>query len=225
MRYVEAISFRELKRSGDISLISQAAYSVGQTLAFIGRTTFPHTGWLGPGPKVGAPLLESADPGPRFVDLCLASTNAQRRVEADLRDQVRTLAWSYASQLASLDDARCLVHGDFGKRNLLVQQATGKWNVAAVLDWEFAISGSPLIDVGHFLRYECVSHPVAEPHFSEGYLHAGGRLPDGWRRLARIVDLIALCESLTHDELPHDIVVELVELVRATVEDRDPQFK
>jgi fructokinase len=97
--------------------------------------------------------------------------------------------------------------------------------VTAVLDWEFATSGSPLTDVGHFLRYECVSRPVAEPHFSEGYLQTGGKLPDGWRRLARVVDLIALCESLTHDELPHDIVAELVELVRATVEDRDPQFK
>ena len=60
--------------------------------------------------------------------------------------------------------------------------------------------------------------------FSEGYLHAGGRLPDGWRRLARVLDLMALCESLTHDELPHDVVAELVDLIRATVENRDPRI-
>jgi hypothetical protein len=47
-------------------------------------------------------------------------------------------------------------------------------------------------------------------------------LPDEWRRLARVVDLTALCESLTHDDLPDDVVVELVELVRATVDNRDP---
>ena len=48
-----------------------------------------------------------------------------------------------------------------------------------MLDWEFAIAGSQLIDVGHFLRYETISAPRLEPHFSNGYLHAGGRLPSG----------------------------------------------
>jgi hypothetical protein len=34
--------------------------------------------------------------------------------------------------------------------------------------------------------------------------------------------LTALCESLTHDVLPDAVVPELLELVRATIEDRDP---
>lgn len=224
MHYVEGISVGELKRKGDSTSIAQAAYSAGQTLAVISRTTFTKSGWLGPGPAVGSPLLEGANSGPRFVDQCLASRNSQIYLGSELTDQVHALVWSHASQLAALDDERRLVHGDFGKRNLLVQQVKGVWRVAAVLDWEFAISGSPLTDVGHFLRYECASCPVAEPHFSAGYLHAGGRLPDEWRRQARVLDLIALCESLTHDELPHDVVAELVDLVRATVENRDPRF-
>ena len=224
MHYVEGISLRELKRKGDSGSIAQAAYSAGETVAAISRTTFNKSGWLGPGPAVGAPLLEGANSGPRFVDLCLASGNSQIYLGSELTDQVHALVWSYAPQLAALDNERCLVHGDFGKRNLFVQQVNGKWRVAAVLDWEFAISGSPLTDVGHFLRYECASCPVAEPHFSEGFSHAGGRLPDEWRRQARVLDLIALCESLTHDELPHDVVAELVDLVRATVENRNPTF-
>jgi len=224
MHYVEGISLHELKRNGDSGSIAQAAYSAGQTLAAISRTTFTKSGWLGPGPAVGAPLLEGANSGPRFVDLCLTTANSQLHLGSELIDQIHTLVWSYASQLTAMDDERCLVHSDFGKRNLFVRRAKGEWMVAAVLDWEFAISGSPLTDVGHFLRYECASRPVTEPHFSEGYLHAGGRLPDGWRRLARVLDLIALCESLTHDELPHDVVAELVDLVRATVENRDPRI-
>jgi aminoglycoside phosphotransferase (APT) family kinase protein len=32
-----------------------------------------------------------------------------------------------------------LVHGDFGKRNLLVRNILGRWRVVAVLDWEFAV--------------------------------------------------------------------------------------
>jgi aminoglycoside phosphotransferase (APT) family kinase protein len=217
LRYVEGITFRELKRSGDTVAISQAAYSAGRTLAQIGRVTFEKSGWLGPGPQVTRSVMEDANPGPRFADCCLASSNLQRRMPEDLRDRTRGLVWSFASEMASLENESRLVHGDFGKRNVLVRCVAGRWTVAAVLDWEFAFSGTPLADIGHFLRYECESRPVVEPHFSQGYLSAGGTLPDDWRRLARVIDVIALCESLTHDDLPDDVTEELLDLVRATV--------
>lgn len=228
MRYVEGISFRDLKRGGNCEAIAQAAYSAGETLAAIGRVEFADSGWLSAGPTVIAPLLEGADPLPRFVDLCLASPNLQFRTSAELRERIHALAWSRAAQFAQLDEDSCLVHCDFGGRNLLVRRDDPRsengqqWKVAAVLDWEFAVSGSPLIDVGHFLRYEVAANPLREPHFTNGYLHAGGTLPNNWRRLSRIVDWTALCESLTHEHLPDAVVAELVELIRATVEDRDP---
>jgi fructokinase len=221
MQYVEGISFHDLKRSGDRDAIAPAAFSVGETLASIGRSTFAKSGWLAPGPTVTTPLFDGPDPTPHFVDLCLASPNLQRRMAAEVRERVSALLWSRAPQLAELDSQACLVHGDFGKRNLMVRCDGGRWSVAAVLDWEFAISGSPLVDLGHFLRYERVARPCAEPHFSCGYLQAGGILPPEWRLIARLVDLTALCESLTHDELPDDVTAELVELVRATIENRD----
>jgi aminoglycoside phosphotransferase (APT) family kinase protein len=224
MRYMEGISFRELTRSGDKDAIAQASYAVGETLALIGRTTFGKPGWLAPGPNVAAPLLPGANRMPRFVDLCLASAHLQERMPTDLRDRTHAFVWAWAPQLADLDEEACLVHGDFGKRNLLVRSIKGRWTVVAVLDWEFAISGSPLADLGHFLRYERVSRPLVEPNFSNGYLHAGGTLAQDWRQLARLVDLTALCESLTHEDLPNTVVAELVELVRSTVENRDPQL-
>jgi aminoglycoside phosphotransferase (APT) family kinase protein len=224
LRYIEGIAFRELKHRGDRDSISQAAYEIGRTLALLGRTTFPRSGWIGPGSSVTAPVLEGINPGPRFVDLCLASANVEQRMDAELRDRTSALVWSYSTQLASLDGQTHLVHGDFGSRNLLVHQVDQNWTVAGVLDWEFATAGSSLTDVGHFLRYESSSLPVVEPHFSQGYLQAGGRLAPIWRRLSRVVDLIALCESLTHDALPDPVLLELLELVRATVEDRDPRL-
>jgi aminoglycoside phosphotransferase (APT) family kinase protein len=223
-RWVEGITFRDLKRGGDTEAIAQAAQAAGGTLAAIGRFQFSRPGWLAPGPAVASPLLEGPDPMPRFVDLCLAAENLQRRVPAELRDRTHALMWEWAPQLAVLDGEARLVHGDFNKRNLLVRRAGARWTVAAVLDWEFAISGSPLADLGSFLRYERAARPLAEPHFSIGYRRAGGPLPPGWRRLARLADLVALCESLTHDELPDDVIFELVELLRATIEDRDPEF-
>ena len=223
MRYVGGISFRDLARSGDTEAIAQAAYSAGEALAAIGRNRFPKPGWLAPGPAVTTPLLEGPDPTPRFVDLCLASTDLERRMPADLRDCTHALVWRWAPQLAPLEAETRLVHGDFNQRNVLVRAVAGKWSVAAVLDWEFAVSGCPLCDVGSFLRYERVSRPTSEPHFSNGYLHAGGTLPRDWRRLARVIALTALCEILTHDQISDAVVTELVELVRATVENRDPE--
>ena len=223
-RYVDAISFHDLQRCGDAEAIAQAADSVGEILAAIGRFTFSKSGWLAPGPKVTAPLLEGADPLPRFFDLCLASANLHQRMTADLCARVHELVWWWAPQLALLENEAHLVHCDLGKKNVLVHRIAGKWEVAAVLDWEFAVSGTALIDVGHFLRYERTTRPRVEPHFSEGYLRSGGKLARGWRQLARLLDLSALCESLTHETLPDAFVPELVELVRATVENRDPQL-
>jgi aminoglycoside phosphotransferase (APT) family kinase protein len=224
-RYVEGISLRDLRRSGDRGATAEAAYSAGETLAAIGRATFARPGWLGPGPAVTAPLLEGKDPTPRFVDVCLGSINLEQRMPAELRDRTSDLVWRWAPQLARLDEKARLVHGDFNGRNLLVRRLAGRWRVVAVLDWEFAVSGSPLGDLGNFLRYERAARPLAEPHFSAGYLHAGGALPGDWRRLARVLDLAAICESLTHEQLPDAAIAELVELVRAIAEDRDPEVK
>ncbi|HZI56265.1 MAG TPA: aminoglycoside phosphotransferase family protein [Verrucomicrobiae bacterium] len=230
LRFVEGITFRELRRSGDPEAIAQAACSAGETLAAIGRFTFPGPGWLSPGTDgqlvVTGPLLEGADPTPRFVDLCLTAPPLQQRMPAELRDRVHALVWSRASQLAALDDSKQLVHCDFNKRNVLVQRAqiSGRWRVAAVLDWEFSVSASPLIDVANFFRYERASRPLAEPHFSQGFQNAGGKLPSDWRRLAQVLDLTALCDSLTRESLPGSVETELMELVRATVEDRDPEL-
>ena len=185
----------------------------------MGRITFAQPGWLARGPTVTDPLLPGADPMPRFVDQCLASPLLQRRVPAELRDKTQAATWSHAAALGRAADETSLVHGDFGGRNLIVRQQAGRWVVAAVLDWEFAVSGSPLADVGHFLRYEQRGRPAAERHFRAGYLEGGVRLPPEWRRLARLVELVAVCEALTHDGLPDAAAAEL-KLMRATVEDR-----
>jgi aminoglycoside phosphotransferase (APT) family kinase protein len=219
LRWIDGVSFRDLKRGGDADAIAGAAYAAGETLAAIGRFTFPNPGWIGPGPMAGPPLLEGSDPLPRFVDLCLVSQNLRERMPPALRDRTHTLIWWWAQRLAPLNRDTCLVHGDFSRRNLLLRCIAGKWRVAAVLDWEFAVSGCPLADLGSFLCYERAARPLAEPHFSTGYTRAGGKLPHDWRRLARLVELAAICESLSRDQIPEAFIPELVELVRTIIEE------
>lgn len=222
--FVNGISLRELKHAGNCDAIAQASQAAGALLAAVGSFTFPKPGWLSAGLSVTAPLLEGADPLPRFIDLCLASPHLQRRVAPEVRSRVHELVWFWAPRLRELDSEKSLVHCDFGLRNLLVREEQGRWRVAALLDWEFAVSGSPLIDVAHFLRYELKGRPLLEPHFSQGFLEGGGLLPEHWQQLCRVIDLSALVETLIRAELPVDVEKEIVELIHATVEHRDPRF-
>jgi len=215
--YIEGITFRELKRLGGADALAEAAFSAGQALAAIGAREFEKAGWLGPGPAVGAPLLEGADPMPRFLDLCLANPRSQERLEESLRARIHDFAWRHAAEYAVLEREHRLVHCDYNRRNVLVRLINGKWGVAAILDWEFAVSATPLIDMGNFLRYESAACPKVEPHFSAGYVDAGGKLPEDWRAVSRLVDLTAICEGLTGRFIPDDAVAELVEIARATV--------
>ena len=223
--YVDGITFLELKRSGQTEAIAEAAYSVGQTLAAIGRIRFDKPGRIGPGITVAMPLLQGANPVPRFVDACLATDTLKERIPSDLIDRTHKLVWLWAPALAGLDTEARLVHCDFSRRNLIMRRIAGRWSVATVLDWEFAVAGSPLWDIANFLRHDPISHPHAEPHFSTGFLQAGGagswELPRNWRRLARVLDLAALCEVLTRDVLPITAIGELVELVQETINEND----
>ena len=79
------------------------------------------------------------------------------------------------------------------------------------------MSGSPLLDVGNFQRYDSVTEPLSEPYFSRSFVEHGGELPDNWRRAVRVIDLTALVECLSHDYLPEDVVSEIMGLINATL--------
>ncbi len=227
--YVIGLTFRELKRTKDFKAIQQASHSVGATLAAIGGFKFEKPGRLEIAEEaaaltVGPKFIEGSDQFSRLMDMFLASPNCERRLGPKLMQRLHDYAWSWSSRIPDLEEAPCLVHNDFGNRNILVRQENGKWVVAAILDWEFAFSGSPLLDAGHFLRYERRSAPLLEPHFSQGFVEHGGQLPDNWREIASVIDLSGLVECLTHDELPVEVEIELLELINATLDQRDPNL-
>ena len=76
-----------------------------------------------------------------------------------------------------------LTHGDFGGSNILVGIDELGARVEAVIDWEFAFSGSPMMDLGNLLRPPLGELAGFEDAVAGGYRAAGGLLPDNWRRL------------------------------------------
>ena len=218
MKFVNGIPFDQLIFHGTLDDICQGACAVGETLAAVGRITFDTPGWLGPGARVTQPLLPAAgNLIPRMADACLAHPKVIARLGLELCDRLHAFVWTHAEELTQLDDMRRLVHYDFGKTNTLMRYRNEKWEVAAVLDWEFAISSSPLADVGHFLRYESPWPPMLEPAFSTAYTRAGGELVPDWRWLSRILDAIAI--GISFIQLPPEApATRKVALIRALVQ-------
>jgi aminoglycoside phosphotransferase (APT) family kinase protein len=213
MRWVEGRTFRDVKHSPDAEAVTECARAIGETLAGIGRFRFPRPGAIAPGLEIGEPFPSVAD----FVEQCLQSPVTQERLTADTRDRVRAYVRRWTPRLREFDSESTLVHSDFGSPNLVMRCDGGRWQVAAVLDWEFAFSGPALCDVGHMMRYERRESRRLEPHFSRGYRDAGGVLPEDWFELGRAMDLTALLEFLTRPGLPTSITPEILGLVEATV--------
>jgi aminoglycoside phosphotransferase (APT) family kinase protein len=213
MRWVEGPTFRDVKHSRDADAVAECAQAIGETLAGIGAFRFPRPGAIGPGLEIGARYPAVAD----FVEECLRSPVTQERLAVDTRDRVRAYIHRWTPRLREFDSESTLVHSDYGSPNLVMRCEGGRWQVAAVLDWEYAFSGPALCDIGHMMRYERRESPRLEPHFSRGYLEAGGVLPDDWFELGRAMDLTALLEFLTRPGLPASITPEIVGLVEATV--------
>ena len=73
-------------------------------------------------------------------------------------------------------DSPCLVHGDFDGSNILVKKVGGQWQVSGVVDWEYAISATPLVDLGHILRPPFGDIEPFERNLIEGFMSHGGIL-------------------------------------------------
>jgi len=172
-----------------------------QALSAIGAVTFDGPGWF-----AGPELVPAADDVPGdlagFVSHCLASSTA---LSAGERRDLLALAESVQPRLDALAGRACLVHCDFNPKNILVRRVRGRWMVTSVLDWEFAMSGHPLIDIGNMRRFRS-GYP---PAFNDGF---AADLDDAELADADVLDLFALADLLTRppDSALFDQVVGVV---------------
>src|SRR5690606_3855644 len=87
----------------------------------------------------------------------------------------------------------CLVHSDLNPKNVILDPES--LSVAALVDWEYAHSGSPYTDLGNLIRFDRA--PAFEEAVIEGYLDRHDGSAEETRELARCADLFALVELAT----------------------------
>ena len=123
-----------------------------------------------------------------FLQSCLGEGPARTRLGAELADALPALIQHHGALIDSWLPPPCLVHGDFNPQNMLVarDETSDQWRLAAVLDWEFAFSGTPAFDLGNLIRPPLGRHDGFVEAVAAGYQESGEKLPDDWQRIARL---------------------------------------
>jgi aminoglycoside phosphotransferase (APT) family kinase protein len=217
MEWVEGARLEVAVRRMRPDEITGIGHSVGEALAAIHRFTFPQTGFLNDNLAVSQPISVGSDGLIGFLKMCLVDGRGGERLGADLTEALLAFAEKASPLLDSWQGPPCLVHSDFGGSNILVQQEAGGWKVAAVLDWEFAFSGSPFFDFGNLLRPSLASMPGFEQGVYEGYLAAGGVLPAEWRQMSRLADLLAWADFLNRPNTNEALIRDAKAIIMQTI--------
>lgn len=196
MRWMEGVTLDQLlARPAEADPVAIAA-CLARTLAAIGSFTFPQIGFFGPELAIAEPLGSVREFCVNYLESCLFHDRAGERIGPDLTAELWRLVSANAHLLDVLGDSAALVHSDYKGSNLLLRQTSGQWEVAAVLDWEFAHAGTPLVDIGILLRDADTLPSGFAPAFATAYRAAGGSLPTEWRQIAQLLDLMNYCEFL-----------------------------
>jgi len=164
------------------AVLVELARAIGTVLAGIHSVTFPQGGFLD-GQLNVVPFPPGL--GGRLPELLetLLGVLGKERLGPELTQALMAFAQREPNLGASWPGPPRLTHADFGGSNILVRIDERGARVAAVIDWEFALSGSPMMDLGNLLRPPLGELPDFEDAVAAGYRGAGGVLPDDWRRL------------------------------------------
>ena len=227
-RWVEGQKLDTLIAGGDVAIIGAAAEAVGKTLVALGTYHFAEPGFFGPDLTIRQPLGTPRENVAGYVQQCLFERGAGQRLGDELTRSVWALLTEHAEMLDELTGPATLVHGDYKAQNLLLRQRTDgeygaggdstAWEMAAVLDWEFACANTPFFDLAILLRYADTLPPAFEQGVIAGYQRAGGNLPREWKRITKLLDLLNLCEFLTTPNPRGAMVADVTRLLRATIE-------
>lgn len=194
MEYKEGMLLRDVLLSGENLDIKNLMIEAGSILAVIQSYRFPYSGFFDNDLHISQPI--SQEGYIEFAKKCLEHHAIVEQISAGYISKIDHYVKKYAACLPD-ENQNHLVHGDFDPANILVQKRNGEWKISAILDWEFAFSGSFLTDVANMLRYAHQMAPEFEEGFLEGLQNGGVFLPQNWRISINLLNILALLDCLT----------------------------
>jgi aminoglycoside phosphotransferase (APT) family kinase protein len=199
------------------AVLGELAHDIGSVLAGIHGVTFAEAGFLDgqlnvlpfpPGLGGGLPELLETLLGPR----------GKERLGPELTQALMGFAEREPYLGAEWPGPPRLTHADFGGSNILVRIDDLGARVEAVIDWEFALSASPMMDLGNLLRPPLGELPGFEVAVADGYRAAGGVLPDDWRRLTLYNGLADWAAFLGRSRINDALIEDARRMISRTLE-------
>lgn len=154
---------------------------------------------------------------PELTYEALFKGRAGERLGVELRDELWRAVERWSPRLGAIDGRYTLVHADYKRSNILMRRSGATWSVSAVLDWEFACAGPPLIDVAIFLRAGERLPGGFREAFLSAYRDAGGELPSDWLPLSRLVDVVSQLTFLDDARNRPRVFAETIDVLKETL--------
>ena len=118
---------------------------------------------------------------------------AKKRLGKNIIEKINSIVNENEKILIELDEDIRLVHGDFQGTNILIKDN----RLSGILDWEFAMAGHPLADIGQFFRYEEYFNKNLIRIFEDEYnKNSSYKLIDNWYKISKLRDLVNLIQLI-----------------------------
>jgi aminoglycoside phosphotransferase (APT) family kinase protein len=182
------------------------AGKIGEVLAAIHSFTFEIFGFFDAGLDVKGPIDFDRAGMLTYLNQTLVLGPGGERLGRPLTAELVAYVEKNGDILNDWLKQPCLVHGDFNAPNILVLPGR-KDAIAAVIDWEYALSASPAMDFGNLLRPPFADNAAFAEAVGRSYVEAGGFLPENWQRIARLADVFSFADFLSRPDVA-DVVIK-----------------
>jgi aminoglycoside phosphotransferase (APT) family kinase protein len=186
--------------------------AIGRMLAAVHRFTFDKFGVLDADLKVTEPIDLDKKGLLAYLEQTFLKGPGGARLGAELSSALLHFAAREGDILDEWLQQPCLVHGDFNGSNILLGPSKD-CTIAAIIDWEYALSATPAFDFGNLLRPPLDANPNFAAALANGYREAGGGLPAQWERIARLADMYALADILSRPATNAVVVADAREVI------------
>lgn len=216
MEWIEGLRLRlaiPLLRRKDLLAVAR---EMGEALAATHGIGFEHAGFLDDELRVLRPVDLGREGLLDYLRLRLVEGIGGARLGPALTERLLAYAAREGERLRAWLGRPCLTHADFNADNIMVRRGRPvPW--IAVLDWEFAFSGSPAFDFGHLLRPPLGRRGAFLRELTAAYQEAGGYLPPDWEQIARIADLYNWADFLARPGASPALIADARRMIRQTI--------
>jgi aminoglycoside phosphotransferase (APT) family kinase protein len=219
MNWVGGVQLSEMIDRKNEKIIWSAATKAGAALAEVHKMKFHDSGFFDDHLNIKEHVEMNANSFIVFIEEILKKGYVTKHIGVKLCSSVLNFSKEHAFLLDNPGEQNSLVHSDFNPLNILVEEEDSSIRISAILDWEYAFSGSPLMDIGNMLRYEGVTSIGMLKPFILSYLENGGVLPHKWLQKAKLLDLIALLDLLNKEECGEVRVKDITRLISNMMEE------